>query len=169
MRNDKLNVTELMTGKDGELHCIVDQTDYFLAEINQFATNMNVNSTDVQPVGSMLVYGVPTGVTFDLTFTEMIVRDDVIMKPILDGISKGVIPTFDFRGKMTKPDGTSQTITYNDCYPNGTFGLQNLQPGEVVTGERSFRINSFPKYIASLASSYLGGTSGTEDKTGTTV
>lgn len=157
MKNDKLNVTELMTGKDGELHVTVGKKTFFLAEINQFSTTMNVNSTDVQPVGSMLVYGVPTGVTFDLTYTEMVVRDDVTMEPILDGIAKGIIPTFDFRGKATKPDGSEQSITYNDCYPNGSFGLQNLNPGEVVTREHSFRINSVPKFISSLASSYLSG------------
>lgn len=163
MINEKLNVTELMTGKDGQLHVTVDNKSYFLAEINQYSTTMNVNSTDVQPVGSMVVYGVPTGVTFDLTFTEMVVRDDVLMKPILQGISKGKIPVYDFIGKMTKPDGSTQSITYNDCYPNGSFGLQNLNPGEVVTREQSFRINSVPKFLSSLTSTQLG-TASTETK-----
>ena len=156
MNNESLNVTELMTGKDGQLYVTVDGTQYFLAEINQFSTNMDVNSTDVQPVGSMIVYGVPTGVTFNLTFTEMVVRDDVLLKPILDGIASGKIPTFDFRGTMTNPSGSTQTITYNNCYPNGSFGIQNLNPGEVVTREQSFRINSIPKFLSALASSALG-------------
>lgn len=155
MKNDILNVTELMTGKDGQLFVTVNNQNYFLAEINQFATTMEVNSTDVQPVGSMLVFGVPTGVTFNLTFTEMVVRDDVMMEPLLEGIANGVIPTFDFRGVMTKPDGTEQSITYNWCTPNGSFGLQNLNPGEVVTREQSFRINSVPKLVSALASKYL--------------
>ena len=155
MKNDMLNVTELMTGKDGKLFVTVGGTQYFLAEINQFATNMNVNSTDVQPVGSMIVFGVPTGVTFDLTFTEMVVRDDVIMAPLLEGIANGIIPTYDFQGMMGKPDSTEQRITYNWCTPNGQFGLQNLTPGEVVKREQSFRINSVPKLISRLASTYL--------------
>ena len=155
MKNDMLNVTELMTGKDGQLFVTIRDKAYFLAEINQFATTMDVNSTDVQPVGSMVVFGVPTGVTFNLTFTEMVVRDDVLMEPILEGIAEGVIPTFDFRGVMNKPDGSEQSITYNWCYPNGSFGLQNLNPGDVVTREQSFRINSVPKFLSALASKYL--------------
>lgn len=155
MKNDSLNVTELMTGKDGQLFVTVNSKQYFLAEINQFSTTMEVNSTDVQPVGSLVVYGVPTGVTFNLTFTEMVVRDDVMMEPILEGISDGVIPTFDFRGVMERADGSQQSIVYNWCYPNGSFGLQTLNPGEVVTREQSFRINSVPKFLKTLASSYL--------------
>ena len=91
-KNNTLNTTELMTGKDGRLFVECNGRNVFLAEINSYAVNMNVNTAEKQPVGSILVHRIPTGVTFDLTYTEMVVRDDVIMEPLLSAIQDGKIP-----------------------------------------------------------------------------
>ena len=155
MANNTLNTTELMTGKDGRLYVEVDKVNTFLAEINTFSVVMNVNTTEKQPVGSILVRRIPTGVTFDLTFTEMVIRDDVIMEPLLKAIAEGKIPTYNFQGSCDKPDGTQQTMSFNDAVPNGSFGLMTVTPGEVIEREQSFALNSIPAFIKSLASTYL--------------
>ena len=95
-KNNTLNTTELMTGKDGRLFVEFNGTNISLAEINTYAVNMNVNTTEKQPVGSILVHRIPTGVTFDLTYTEMVIRDDVIMEPLLAAIKEGKIPVYNF-------------------------------------------------------------------------
>lgn len=154
-KNNTLNTTELMTGKDGRLFVEVNGKNVFLAEINTFAVNMNVNTTETQPVGSILVQRVPTGVTFDLTYTEMVVRDDLITAPLLEAIQNGVIPVYNFQGCTEKPDGQEQRIAFNNAVPNGTFGLQSLTPGEIVQREHSFALNEIPRFISSLASTYL--------------
>lgn len=154
-KNNTLNTTELMTGKDGRLFVEFNGKNVFLAEINTFAVNMNVNTTEKQPVGSVLVHRVPTGVTFDLTYTEMVVRDDLIMEPLLAAIHEGRIPVYNFQGVTEKPDGQEQRISFNNAVPNGTFGLQSLTPGEVIEREHSFALNEIPKFISSLASTYL--------------
>lgn len=155
MANNTLNTTELMTGKDGRLFVEFNGVNHFLAEINTYTVNMNVNTTEKQPVGSILVQRIPTGVTFDLSFTEMVVRDDLIMEPLLDAISKGIVPVYNFQGVAYKPDGQEQRLAFNNAVPNGTFGLQNLTPGEVIEREQSFALNSIPKFISSLTSTYL--------------
>lgn len=155
MANSKLNTTELMTGKDGMLSVEAGSVMVDIAEIENFATNMNVNTVDKQPVGDILVHSVPTGVNFELTFTEMTVRDDIFLAPLLEEIARGRIPVYHFQGKMEKPDGQEQRIAYNNCVPKGTFTLQSLTPGEVVSGERSFAINEVPKLIKQIASTYL--------------
>ena len=127
----------------------------FLAEINTYAVNMNVNTTEKQPVGSILVHRIPTGVTFDLTFTEMVVRDDLILEPLLEAIQNGQIPVYNFQGVAYKPDGQEQRLAFNNAVPNGTFGLQTLTPGEVIEREQSFALNSIPAFISALASTYL--------------
>ena len=154
-KNNTLNTTELMTGKDGRLFVEFNGKNVFLAEINTFAVNMNVNTTEKQPVGSILVHRVPTGVTFDLTYTEMVVRDDLIMEPLLAAIHEGKIPVYNFQGVTEKPDGQEQRIAFNNAVPNGTFGLQTLTPGEVIEREHSFALNSIPQFISALASTYL--------------
>lgn len=154
-KNNTLNTTELMTGKDGRLFVEFNGKNVFLAEINTFAVNMNVNTTETQPVGSILVHRVPTGVTFDLTYTEMVVRDDLIMEPLLAAIQQGTIPVYNFQGVTEKPDGQEQRLSFNSAVPNGTFGLQTLTPGEIVQREHSFALNEIPRFISSLASTYL--------------
>ena len=154
-KNNTLNTTELMTGKDGRLFVEFNGKNVFLAEINTFAVNMNVNTTEKQPVGSILVHRVPTGVTFDLTYTEMVVRDDLIMEPLLAAIHEGKIPVYNFQGVTEKPDGQEQRLAFNNAVPNGTFGLQTLTPGEIVQREHSFALNAIPQFISSLASTYL--------------
>lgn len=155
MANNTLNTTELMTGKDGRLFVEFNGKNVFLAEINTYAVNMNVNTTEKQPVGSILVHRVPTGVTFDLTYTEMVVRDDLIMEPLLAAIQNGQVPVYNFQGVAVKPDGQEQRLAFNNAVPNGTFGLQTLTPGEVIEREHSFALNSIPAFISSLASTYL--------------
>ena len=154
-KNNTLNTTELMTGKDGRLFVEFNGVNMFLAEINTFAVNMNVNTTEKQPVDSILVHRIPTGVTFDLTYTEMVIRDDLIMEPLLAAIQEGQIPVYNFQGVAYKPDGQEQRLTFNGAVPNGNFGLMSLTPGEVIEREQSFALNQIPKFISSLASTYL--------------
>lgn len=154
-KNTALNTTELMTGKDGRLAVELNGKNVVLAEINTFAVNMNVNTTEIQPVGSIVTKRVPTGVSFDLTFTEMVVRDDVIIEPLLKAIQNGYIPIYNFQGAMEKPDGQEQRMAFNEAVPNGTFTLQSLTPGEIVQREHSFALNAIPQFISRLASTYL--------------
>lgn len=154
-KNNTLNTTELMTGKDGRLFVEFKGVNVFLAEINSYSVNMNVNTTEKQPVGSILVHRIPTGVTFDLTFTEMVVRDDLILEPLLEAIQEGELPIYNFQGVAYKPDGQEQRLAFNSAVPNGTFGIQSLVPGEVIEREQSFALNEIPKFISSLASKYL--------------
>lgn len=155
MANNTLNTTELMTGKDGRLFVEFNGKNTFLAEINSYSVMMNVNTVEKQPVGSITVKRVPTGVSFDLTYTEMVIRDDLVMEPLLAAIQDGQIPVYNFQGLSVKPDGQEQRIAYNNCVPNGTFGLQTLTPGEVVEREHSFAINDVPQFISAIASTYL--------------
>lgn len=154
-KNNTLNTTELMTGKDGRLFVEVGDQNVFLAEINTYSVVMNVNTTEKQPVGSILVHRIPTGVTFDLTFTEMVIRDDLIMEPLLEAIQNGVLPNYNFQGVAYKPDGQEQRLAFNNAVPNGSFGIQTLTPGEVIEREQSFALNEIPKFIKALASTYL--------------
>ena len=154
-KNNTLNTTELMTGKDGRLFVEFNGTNTFLAEINTYSVNMNVNTAEKQPVGSILVHRIPTGVTFDLTYTEMVIRDDLIMEPLLKAIQEGQLPVYNFQGVAYKPDGQEQRIAFNNAVPNGSFGLQNLTPGEVIEREQSFALNSIPSFISAIASKYL--------------
>lgn len=155
MANKTLNTTELMTGKDGCLFVEVNGKNIPLLEVETYSVVMNWNVAEKQYVGNPVVNRIPTGVTFDLTFTESVVRDDTFMEPILEGLRNGKFPVYNFQGLATKPDGQEQRISFNQAVPNGSMGIQNLVPGEVITREMSFGLNEVPRYISSLASTYL--------------
>ena len=154
-KNNTLNTTELMTGKDGRLFVEFEGQNVFLAEINTYSVVMNVNTAEKQPVGSILVHRIPTGVTFDLTYTEMVIRDDLVMEPLLAAVQNGQLPVYNFQGVAYKPDGQEQRIAFNNAVPNGTFGLQTLTPGEVIEREQSFALNDIPQFISAIASTYM--------------
>ncbi len=150
-----LNTTELMTGKDGRLYVEVNGKNEFLAEINTFKVNMTANTVDVQPVNDIVVHPVPTGVTLELSLTEMVIRDDVIMEPLLKALRNGQFPVYNFQGVCYKPDGQEQRYTFNNAVPKGTFGIMNLTPGEVISREQTFGLNEIPESLSSIVSTYL--------------
>ncbi len=140
-----LDVTKLITGKDGQLYVTTsDGAQVFLAEVDTFQAQMNITNTDVQPVGSAQKFAVPTGFVITLTLTEMVVRDDVMLKKLMDDLKNGLFPSFDFQGKLRRRDGSEQRQNFRNCVPDGNIDLMNLQPGEVVKRQWSFRVNGSP-------------------------
>lgn len=67
----------ILTGVDGELY---DEDGNFLAEVNTFQGQMDVSNTDYQAAGQYITWGITTGYTFTLTFTETVVRDAMLIK-----------------------------------------------------------------------------------------
>ncbi len=155
MLNQTLNTAELMTGKDGYLMVEVNGVNVPLLEVETFSVVMNWNVVEKQFVGNPVVNRIPSGVSFDLTFTEAVVRDDTFVQPILEGLRQGKFPVYSFQGVSEKPDGQEQRIAYNSVVPNGAMGLQTLTPGEVISREMAFAINQVPQMLSALASTYL--------------
>lgn len=87
----------ILQGKDGELY---DENGIFLAEVNTFQAQMEFNTEDYQAAGNNIVWGVNTGYTFTLTFTETVVRDKMLKK-ILGSIKSGrKAPQLNFTGVL---------------------------------------------------------------------
>ena len=145
-----LDTRKLMTGKDGRVFLELDGVQYFYAEVESFNVVMGVTNTDVQPVGSMLQFAVNTGVNYSVTLSEMVVRDDLIAKPIQDKIREGKMPTFTFQAGAERWDGQEQRVVLRRCTPDGSIDLLNLVPGEVIKRAMSFRVNDIPEWLTTL-------------------
>lgn len=92
----------ILQGKDGELY---DEDGNFLAEVNEFHAQMNFNTADYQAAGEQVVWGITTGYTFTLTFTETVVRDALLIK-ILNGFKRGQkMPQLNFTGVLRADGG----------------------------------------------------------------
>ena len=145
-----LDTRKLMTGKDGRLFVEIDGVQTFLAEVDQFTVTASIVNVDAQPVGSILVYAVNTGVSFAITFSEMVVRDDLILQPLIESIRKGKMPTYNFQGGAERWDGQEQRMTFRNCTPDGELTLLNLTPGEIIKRNQNYRINSVPEWLKAL-------------------
>lgn len=153
MAEATLDPRKVMTGHDGKLYITVGGVSQFMANVDTFQSQINFTNTEFQPVGDLMNYAIPTGVSVTLTYTEAVISDDLVMAPILDALDKGYVPTFDFRGTLDRQyDSQGQAITYNNCIPDGAMDLQNLTPGEVIKRSTSYRVNSLPKYLKKLVS-----------------
>ena len=137
---------KLMTGKDGQLYVTTSNgTQIFLSEVDSFQAQLGVAATTCQPVGSGQIFSVETGFSVTLTFSEMVVRDDVMLKPLFDDLRKGIFPRFDFQGKLRRSlDGIEQRQNFTDCVLNGNVDLMTLSPGEIVRRNWSFHVNGAP-------------------------
>lgn len=153
MSASTLDPRKVMTGHDGKLYITVDKKSYFMANVDTFQSQLNFQNTDFQPVGDLMTYAIPIGVSCTITFTEAVISDDLIMGPILEALANGSVPTFDFRGTLDRQyDNKSQELTYQYCVPDGALDIQNLTPGEVIKRSMSFRVNKIPTYLKKLAS-----------------
>ena len=145
-----LDTRKLMTGKDARVFVEFDDEQYFYAEVETFNLVMNVTNVDVQPVGSILQFAVNTGVNYAITLSEMVVRDDLMAQPIQKKIAEGKMPTFTFQAGAERWDGQEQRVVVRNCTPDGTVGIMNLVPGEVIKREMSFRVNDLPEWLKTL-------------------
>lgn len=155
MAGKTLNTLELMNGTDGCLFIEVDGVNVPLLELENFSITMNFAAVQKQFVGDPVIKSVATGVSFALTYTESVVRDDVIMEPMIASVKSGKFPHYNFQGKVEKPDGQEQRVGLNDVVPSGEFGLMNVTPGEIISRPMNFAINTVPEFISALAATYM--------------
>lgn len=93
-----LDPRNILRGNDGELY---DLEGNFLAEVNEWQAQYNVTNVDYQPGGQKLVWAVPVSYTVTLTFSEVIIRDAILLKKLADGLRDGVPdPEFNFMGVL---------------------------------------------------------------------
>ena len=151
MLDQKTQVKNIMTGKDGKLLIVIDNKSEELLEIDTYSIKGNYTNLDYQPVGSYQKFGVPSDVSYTLTFTEAVVRDDVIMAPLLEAAAAGKNISFSFRATAQRPDGVPQTLALDDCIPDGEFDLMTLTPGEVIKRNHSYRVNAAPTWLKKLS------------------
>ena len=116
--NQKTLVKNLMTGKDGKLFIDVNGVSEELLEIDTYSVKANYTNLDYQPVGSYQKFSVPADVSYTLTFTEAVVRDDLIMEPLLEAAKRSA--------SHLEPAPTSRTERSRSLRSRTVFRMENL-------------------------------------------
>lgn len=151
MGNNKVvDWRKIRTGKNGQFFVDIGDNRYFLGECDTFRIYTTNNNTDYQPVGSDIVYAIPTGHTVGVTMTETVIRDDLIISDYLAALNSDKYPEYGFVGKLNGADGTTSQIRVTCCVPDGDTDLINITPGEIVKRAWTFRGNANPDVLEKL-------------------
>lgn len=141
----QLDVRNITTGKNGEIFVSTPKGNVSLGECEAFLAQMNFTNVDYQPIGSNMVYAVDTGQSVTLTMTEVVIRDDLMLKPLYEAMEKGYVPEYTFRGQLERRDGGREAQIFRNCIPDGSVDLLNIVPGETTKRPWAFRCNSTPE------------------------
>ena len=149
MGNDNLvnalDVSNVVSGKDGQIFITLsDGTDLFLAEVDTFTAQLNVNNAKYQPIGTLQEQSVPVSTAVSISMSEVVIRDDVMLTKLFEDMKNGYIPIFNLMGKLRRRDGKYQRQVYNRCVPDGQIDLLNIQPGDIIKRTWNFAVNGIP-------------------------
>ena len=135
----------IMTGRDGQLYVIgSDRAPVLLAEADSFTAQAAVSATEYQPIGSFLSRAVPASYTVTISFSEAVIRDDILLAPLFAALAEGTLPRFEFCGRLCGESGRYERQVSRDCVPVGNIDLMHIKPGEIVRRQWSFRVNEAP-------------------------
>jgi hypothetical protein len=150
LATSSLDTRKILTGSDGELY---DDKGSFLAQVNTWQAQLNFSNTDYNPAGQKLTVSILQNYSVTLTFTEALIRDAALLKKLFDGLKSGAAtPLFGFQGVLRGHDGTTGRYVFRSCVPEGNIDMANVQPGQILERQWSFRVNE-PPSLQSL----LGG------------
>ena len=137
----------VVRGNDGQVYItLANGVQIFLAEAENFRATINFTNMDFQTMGSQQVQALNMSFTVNVELTEIVIRDDVMLRPIFDYLRTGNIPYFDICGKANrKSDGARNRQVYRSCIPDGSLDLLSLQPGEIIKRAWQFRVNATPE------------------------
>lgn len=124
------NSRHVRSGKDGGLY---NAEGKLLASMEEFHTQMNVNNTKYQPLGSNQEFEQNLGYSVTLTFTEIVVEDNAFINDLLAFQNTGIIPDWSFQGVIKSLTGASEErMVYPRCIPSGNIDLQNVTAGDII-------------------------------------
>lgn len=132
------NSRKVRTGKDGALF---NGKGKLLASAESFQSQMSVNNTKYQPLGSNQEYEVNTGYGVTLNFTEIVVEDSEFIQDLINFQNTGVVPEWNFQGVLKGRNGSEERMVYPYCIPSGTIDLQNINVGDVIKRAFSLFVN----------------------------
>lgn len=141
----------VVSGKDGQIFATTSKgKQVLLGEVTDFQATIHVSNKEYQPIGSALSFAVNTGYSMELTMNEVVVRDDVLMMELLNEVSLGYMPSFDFQGKIARRDGSAHRQVFRNCIPDKSVDLLNITPGDIMDRKWTFRVNAAPELIEGL-------------------
>lgn len=97
LNSGAMDPRNILTGVDGMLF---DENNTPLLMVSEWSMSISFVNADYQAAGNWVIWGVPTGYSATLTFTEAVVNDDRVAE-VLNGLrNPGQRPNLSFQGVL---------------------------------------------------------------------
>lgn len=137
----KVDMRNVLSGKDG---VILNSEGVTLATVESFSSKINFTNGDFSPLGDMQVHEVPMSYKVSLTLQQVVIQDDAFIQEVLEAVTDGRLPMWNFQGLVRGRNGSEQRINYRSCIPTGDLDLQNLSVGETYKRNWNLTVNEPP-------------------------
>ena len=134
---ETMDVSKVIPGWQGELY----YEGLFLAEVEQFEIKLIPENVELHPIGQPMKKTAITGYACELSFTQIVVKNDML-KTILANIKIGSVG-LDFMGKINNTNN-NDTVNLRKCVPKGDIVLMSAQVNDVMKNQFTFGVNEFP-------------------------
>lgn len=134
---ETMDVSKVIPGWQGELY----YEGLFLAEVEQFEIKLIPENVELHPIGQPMKKTAITGYACELSFTQIVVKNDML-KTILQNIKIGSVG-LDFMGKINNTNN-NDTVNLRKCVPKGDIVLMSAQVNDVMKNQFTFGVNEFP-------------------------
>ena len=143
----KIDHRHVLGGKDGVL---LNSAGIILASVETFSTKVAFTNGNFNPLGDMQTHEVALSYLVSLTLQQVIIQDDAFIQEVLEAMSDGYLPMWNFQGMVRGRNGSEQRINYRSCIPTGDLDLQNLAVGETYKRSWNLTVNEPPDLQALL-------------------
>lgn len=144
MRNNRAaqDSRHARTGKDGAFY---SEDGVLLASVSTFTSNVNFSNAKYQVLGDMQEHESAGTYSVSLTMEQVVIEDDEFIVELMQCMSDGDAPHWNFQGSLMGRNGSEERVMYRDVLPSGQVDLQNVTTGDVIKRNWNFFVNRPPK------------------------
>ena len=134
----------IFSGKDAVIFSA--DTGELLSTVESFQAQVNIATTQYQPLGSPIQQDFITGYAVTITITECIIESHQFIREMFDLFVRGRhAPHWNFKSTVYGYNSSEEVIIYRDCVPSGQIDLHNLTIGDIVKRQWNMHVNQPPE------------------------
>lgn len=136
------DVRRLFSGKDA---AIFSEDGTHLATITQFQAQINITNGNYSPLGSAITMQHLLSYEVTLTAQETVIETGSFITDMYRWLMEGYPVDFTIRSQIVGWNGTTESIVWRQCVPDGQIDLQNMNVGELWVRSWSLHCNAPPE------------------------
>lgn len=129
------------TGKDGAFY---NKDGVLMATVESFTSSVSYNNAKYNALGDPQEHETVASYSVSLEVTQIVIEDDEFFVEMMESLTTGEMPVWDFQGVLGGRNGSEERVVYRDCMPSGQMDIQNISVGDVIKRKLGFFVNRPP-------------------------